>query len=78
VTDARILEEICNDLQEESNCDITIDLTGVDFIGHQSAAILCRLKEKPDLKLEGMHLFVQQIMDSVEAAHRNAREGEVQ
>lgn len=65
--DARLLEEICSDLKEEFGY-ITIDFAGVNFIGRQSAAILRRLKETPDLTMEGMHLFVQQIMEAPEIA----------
>ena len=67
VADAKLLEEICADLRDELGYGITIDLAGVDFLGHQSARILSRLKDSPDLSLKGMHFFVQQIMDSVEA-----------
>ncbi|HEY0727928.1 MAG TPA: STAS domain-containing protein [Pyrinomonadaceae bacterium] len=66
IADARLLEEICTDLQDELRCAITIDLSGVNFLGSQSAEILCRLKSMPDLEIEGAHLFVQQIIDSVE------------
>ena len=66
VTDARLLEEICTDLQDELRCSITIDLSGVNFLGSQSAEILCRLKSRPDLTIEGAHLFVEQILESVE------------
>ena len=64
--DARLLEEICADLKEDFGYGITIDFAGVNFVGRQSAAILRRLKETPDLTMEGMHLFVQQIMESPE------------
>jgi anti-anti-sigma regulatory factor len=64
--DAKLLEEICTDLQDELRCAIKIDLSGVNFLGSQSAEILCRLKSKPDLEIEGAHLFVQQILESVE------------
>ena len=63
--DARLLEEICIDLRDELGYGITIDFTGVNFVGRNGAEILCRLKETPDLTMEGMHLFVQQIMDAV-------------
>ena len=42
--DARLLEEICTDVRDELGYHITIDLAGVDFLGNQSAKILCRLK----------------------------------
>ena len=62
---ARLPEEICADLRDEMGYGITIDFTGVNFVGRHSAEILCRLKEAPDLTMEGMHLFVQQIMEAV-------------
>lgn len=74
--DARLLEEICTDLREELGYGITIDFAGVNFVGRHSAEILCRLKATPDLTMEGMHLFVQQIMESTEAAQRNGEEGD--
>jgi anti-anti-sigma regulatory factor len=73
--DARLLEEICMDLRDELGYGITIDFTGVNFVGRNSAEILCRLKETPDLTMEGMHLFVQQIMESTEAV-RNGKGSE--
>ena len=66
VADAKLLEEICDDLRHELNHDITLDLSGVNFLGSQSAEILCRLKTRPGLNIEGAHLFVQQIIDAVE------------
>ena len=76
VADARLLEEICNDLKEEFGYGITVDLGGVDFLGNESATILCRLKTLPELTLAGMHLFVQQMIESTEAAQRETREKE--
>lgn len=67
VSDARLLEEICEDLQREVAQAITIDMSGVNFLATQSAEIICRLKETPGLTIEGAHLFVQQIIESVEA-----------
>ena len=66
IADARLLEEICTDLQDELRCSITIDLSGVNFLGSQSAEILCRLKSMPDLSIQGAHLFVEQILEAVE------------
>ena len=74
VTDAKLLEEICEDVREELGYGITIDLAGVAFLGHQSAAILCRLKDTPELKLQGTPLFVQQIIEAAEAEQSNAKE----
>ena len=74
LADARLLEEICTDLKDELGYGITIDLAGVNFLSNQSARILCRLKEMPELTLQGMHLFVQQIIEATEAAQLNGKE----
>lgn len=74
VADAKLLEEICEDVREELGYGITIDLAGVAFLSHQSAAILCRLKDTPELKLQQTPLFVQQIIESAEAEQSNGKE----
>jgi anti-anti-sigma regulatory factor len=66
VADARLLEEICDDLKRELDYAITIDMSGVNFLGSQSAEILRRLKTMPGLSIEGAHLFVQQILEATE------------
>lgn len=71
--DAKLLEEICEDLHEEMGYAITIDMSGVNYLGNKSAQILCRLRSKPDLTFRGMHLFVQQIIESTEAANGDGR-----
>ena len=62
--DARLLEEICEDLRREFDYAITIDMSGVNFLGSQSAEIMCRLRTMPGLSIEGAHLFVQQILEA--------------
>ena len=74
LADAKLLEEICTDLRDELDYGITIDLAGVDFLSNQSAKILCRLKEIPELTFQGMHLFVQQIIEATESASGNGKE----
>jgi anti-anti-sigma regulatory factor len=74
--DAKLLEEICSDVKEELGYGITIDLAGVSFVGRRSAEILARLKDTPDLNFEGMHLFVEQIMQSLGTNNGNGKEGE--
>ena len=64
--DARLLEEICDDLRRELDYAITIDMSGVNFLGSQSAEIIRRIKTMPGLSIEGAHLFVQQILESTE------------
>ena len=64
VADAKLLEEICDDLRRELDYAITIDMSGVNFLGSQSAEIIRRLKTTPGLTIEGAHLFVQQILEA--------------
>ena len=64
VADAKLLEEICDDLRRELDYSITIDLSGVNYLGSQSAEIIQRLRTRPRLTIEGAHLFVQQILES--------------
>lgn len=71
LADAELLEEICTDIGEHIQHGITVDLTNVDYVSEESATVLCRLKAKPGLDIQGMHLFVQQIIELTEAAARN-------
>ena len=58
--DAKLLEQICNDLKTDLGASICIDLAGVSFLDSLSASVLSRLKATPGIELEGAHLFVQQ------------------
>jgi anti-anti-sigma regulatory factor len=66
VADAKLLEEICDDLRRELDYAITIDMSGVNFLGSQSAEIIRRLRTMPGLSIAGAHLFVQQILEATE------------
>ena len=66
IADAKLLEEICEDIRRELDYGITIDLSGVNFLGNRSAEVIRRLKTMPGLSIEGAHLFVQQIIESPE------------
>jgi anti-anti-sigma regulatory factor len=69
--DAKLLAEICDDVRQELGYAITIDMSGVNFLGNQSAQILHQLKTTPGLTIEGAHLFVQQILESIEDGKNN-------
>jgi anti-anti-sigma regulatory factor len=66
IADAKLLEEICQDIRRELDHSITIDMSGVNFLGSQSAVIIRRLGTVPGLSIEGAHLFVQQILEATE------------
>jgi anti-anti-sigma regulatory factor len=69
--DAKLLEKVCSDLQEQHGCDVRINLAGLSFLDEKSASLLCRLKKTPGVELEGAHLFVWQL---IERAERNGNE----
>jgi anti-anti-sigma regulatory factor len=66
VADAKLLEEICEDIRRELDHSITIDLSGVNYLGTRSAEVIRRLRTIPGLSIEGAHLFVQQILEATE------------
>lgn len=66
IADAKLLEEICEDLRRDFDYEITIEMSGVNFLGTQSAEVIRRLRTMPNLSIEGAHLFVQQILESTE------------
>ena len=66
--EAGVLEKACNDLREQHGRGVRIDLAGLNFLDDESASLLCRLKGLPGVELEGMHLFVLQV---IERAERN-------
>ncbi len=68
LADAEILERICRDFQQHSPRDITLDLADLCFLDSDSAEVLCRLKRERGVKLEGLHLFIQQIVELTDEA----------
>ena len=63
LTDARMLETLCHDIGQDSECAITLDLADLSFIDSESAEVLTRLKREKGVRLEGLHLFVQKIIE---------------
>ena len=68
VEDAKLLERICNDLREtEPEKNIVIDLADIDFLDSESASILREIN-KHGVGIEGVHFFVQSVIEQVEKA----------
>jgi len=66
LADAELIARICTELQAQRAVHITLDLSDLDFLDSDSAAILARLKQEHDVALEGVHLLVQQVIDQAE------------
>lgn len=68
LADAELLENICRDIQQDSGHAITLDLADLSFLDSDSAAVLSRLKRERGVTLEGLHLFIQKVLDLAEGA----------
>jgi anti-anti-sigma factor len=66
LADAELLARICTCLHEERGVEITLDLSELDFLDSESAAVLARLHQQHGVTLDGVHLFVQQVIDQTE------------
>jgi anti-anti-sigma factor len=66
--DAELLERVCRDMQRESGRPITLDLADLSFLDSDSAAVLSRLRRERGVRLEGLHLFVQRVIELAEGA----------
>jgi anti-anti-sigma regulatory factor len=61
--DAQVLERLCHEIAQDSGHAITLDLADLSFIDGDSAEVLSRLKRERGVRLEGLHLFVQKIIE---------------
>ena len=66
VEDAELVEKICRDLRRETGRSVTLDLADLSFLDSDSAHILCRLRAEQDVSLEGLHLFIQRVIEIAE------------
>ena len=64
--DAELIGKICRDLRRERGKHITLDLADLSFIDSDSAHILCRLRAEQGVMLEGLHLFIQCVIEMAE------------
>jgi anti-anti-sigma regulatory factor len=71
--DAELLERICRDVAIETGRPITLDLASIDFIDSDSASVLCRMKHEQDVRLEGLHLFIQNVIELAEEADKASK-----
>jgi anti-anti-sigma regulatory factor len=64
--DAALIERLCRDLRAQTGREITLDLADLSFLDSDSASVLRRLKCEHGVRLEGLHLFVQQAIEMAE------------
>ena len=64
--DAELIERVCRDLRRETGRRVTLDLADLSFIDSDSAQILCRMRAEQGVTLEGLHLFIQRVIEMAE------------
>lgn len=70
LADAQLLEQVCTDLKAQTGASVTVDLTEISFLDSESASVLARLRREQEVTLEGIHLFVQQVIEIAERANQ--------
>lgn len=68
LADAVLLEQVCTDLRAQTGASVTVDLTDISFLDSESATVLARLRREQQVNLEGIHFFVQQVIEIAERA----------
>ena len=64
--DAVLLERIAVEIRSEAGNRITIDLADLDFLDSEAAPILRRLSGLDGFAIEGVEIFLQSAVNSVE------------
>ncbi|HEV2859909.1 MAG TPA: STAS domain-containing protein [Pyrinomonadaceae bacterium] len=66
VADAKLLEQVCTDLKTQTGASVTVDLADISFLDSEGASVLARLRREQEVALEGLHFFLQQVIDIAE------------
>ena len=70
VAEVEVLEKVCADLRAQSGRDVLLDLAGLSFLDSESASVLARLRREQNVALDGVHFFIQQVIDLAERAEQ--------
>ena len=68
LADAELLAQVCADLRAQTGASVTVDLTDISFLDSESASVLARLRREQEVTLEGVHFYIQQVIDIAERA----------
>ena len=64
--DAVLLEKIALEMRSEFDKNLTIDLADLNFLDSESAPILKRLEREHGFAIEGIEIFLQNIVNEAE------------
>jgi len=70
--DAELLEKICRDVGHQTKRCVTVELAGLSYLDSESAAVLCRMKREQGVRLEGLHLFIEKVVELAEEGEKAA------
>jgi len=68
--DAELLEKICRDVGNRTKRPVTLELAGLNYLDSDSAAVLCRMKREQNVSLEGLHLFIEKVVELTEESEK--------
>ena len=68
--DAELLEKICRDVSSQTKRPVTLELAGLSYLDSESAAVLCRMKREQNVSLEGLHLFIEKVVELTEESEK--------
>jgi anti-anti-sigma regulatory factor len=71
--DAELLEKICRDIGNQTKRPVTLELAGLSYLDSDSAAVLCRMKREQNVNLEGLHLFIEKVVELTEESEKAAK-----
>src|SRR5882762_9885202 len=69
--DAELLEKVCRDVANQTKRPVTLELDGLSYLDSDSAAVLCRMKREQNVSLEGLHLFIEKVVELTEESEGN-------
>jgi anti-anti-sigma regulatory factor len=70
LNDAELLEKICRDVRHQTKRPVTLELDGLSYLDSDSAAVLCRMKREQNARLEGLHLFIEKVVELTEESEK--------
>ena len=70
LSDAELLEKICRDVGNESRRPVTLKLDELSYLDSESAAVLCRMKREQNVTLDGLHLFIEKVIELTEESEK--------
>jgi anti-anti-sigma regulatory factor len=69
--DAILLEKIALGMREQTDKNLSIDLSDLHFLDSESAPILKRMQREHQIEIEGLMIFLQKAVEENESRNEN-------